>query len=82
MDFKIFQSYCKYAKYGISDDCTGSFELTCRKPGCIPTGDSWGICDEKHCPNFGMTVGGGVMVDAKTGETLLTFSHGRIIFGK
>jgi hypothetical protein len=81
MDFKTFQSSCKYAHYGLKQGTIRDFELTCRKPECIPQGHSWGICDEIHCPHFGLKCGHGVMTDATTGKPLLTFNGGRIIFG-
>lgn len=82
MDFKTFQSSCRYAQYGLKDNTIRDFELTCRKPECVPQGHSWGICDEAHCPHFGMKVSGGTMIDAETGKVLLTFDSGRIVLGE
>lgn len=79
MDFKTFQSYCKYAQYGIKQDTVRDFELTCRKPGRIPSGHSWGVCDETHCPCFGLKCQNGVAVDAETGEVLFSFGECRIV---
>jgi len=81
MNFKTFQSNCKYAKYGIKDGYSSDFELTCRRPDRIPQGHSWGVCDEMHCPHFGIKIDDGVMIDAETGKTLLTFNGGRFVFG-
>lgn len=82
MDFETFQLNCKYAKHGIKDGYSSVFELTCRRPDCIPKGHSWGICDRMHCPYFGIKIDDGVMIDAETGKTLLSFSGGRFIFGE
>lgn len=79
MNFKTFQSNCKYAQYGLKQDTVRDFELTCRKPECVPQGHSWGICDEGHCPHFGIKINGGAMIDAETGETLLSFKGGRCV---
>lgn len=81
MKFETFQSNCKYAKYGLKEDAVREFELTCRNPECIPKDHSWGICNELHCPHFGATVNGGVMVDEETGKVLLTFGSGKLVFG-
>lgn len=77
MNFKVFQSNCKYAQYGLKQDTVRDFELTCRKLECVPQGCSWGVCDEAHCPHFGIKIDSGAMIDAKTGETLLSFKGGR-----
>ena len=81
MNFKTFQSNCKYAQYGLKQDTVRDFELTCRKPECVPTGHSWGVCDETHCPHFGMKCESGTMIDSGTGKVLFTFKGGRIVFG-
>ena len=82
MNFKTFQSNCKYAEYGLKQNTVRDFELTCRKPDRIPQGCSWGICDEMHCPHFGINIDGGIMIDALTGKTLLTFGGGRFVFSE
>jgi len=80
MDFKTFQSNCRYAQYGLKQNTVRDFELTCRKPERVPKGCSWGACDEVHCPYFGMEVSDGVMIDQETGKVLLSFGSGRVIF--
>lgn len=80
MNFQTFQSYCKYAQYGLKQDTVREFELTCRKPDRIPAGRSWGICDEAHCPNFGVKCSGSAM-DPETGEVLFSLDNCRIVFG-
>ena len=82
MNFKTFQSNCKYAKCGIKDGYSSVFELTCRRPDRIPQGHSWRVCDEAHCPHFGIKIDSGVMIDTNTGKTLLTFNGGRFVFGE
>lgn len=82
MNFKTFQSNCKHAKYGLKLGTVIDFELTCRNPECVPKGHSWGVCDEAHCPHFGIKCGSGEMIDAKTGKVLMTFNGGRIVFGE
>ena len=56
MDFETFQSACKWSSYGFDEE-VGLFELTCRKPECIPKGDSWGKCHECCCPYFAVVKG-------------------------
>ena len=81
INFKTFQSNCKYAQYGLIQDTIRDFELTCRNQKCIPHVHSWGVCDEMHCPHFGVTIDIGAMIDPETGETLLSFNGGRVMFG-
>lgn len=81
MNFKTFQSNCKYAKYGLKEGTIRVFELTCRKPECIPEGCSWGICDEAHCPYFGVKCEKGTVIDAKTGEVIFSLGNCRIVLG-
>ena len=82
MTFKTFQGNCKYAQHGLKDGYASEFELTCRKPECIPSGGSWGTCDEAHCPYFGQPFVSGEMIDEKTGKVLMSFTGGRIVFGE
>ena len=79
MEFKTFQSNCKYAQYGLKDDSASEFELTCRKPECVPSGQSWGKCSEFCCPCFGLKITGGEMRDEKTGKVIMTFSDGKLV---
>ena len=79
MEFKTFQSNCKYAQYGLKDNSVREFELTCRKPECIPSGQSWGRCSEFYCPYFSFKITGGEIRDEKTGEVIMTFSEGELI---
>lgn len=79
MNFKTFQSNCKYAQYGLKQDTVRDFELTCRKSERVPKGCSWGVCDEAHCPHFGIMVKSGVATDIETGETLFSFDNCRIV---
>ena len=81
MGFKTFQSACKWARYGLKEN-SHDFELTCRKPECKPKNASWGVCDEMHCPFFGVKVQEGRFIDEKTGNTLITFKNGRVIFSE
>ena len=79
MNFKTFQSNCKYAQYGLKQNTARDFELTCRKPERVPKGCSWGVCDEAHCPYFGINGKNGVAIDVETGETLFSFDNCRIV---
>lgn len=81
MNFKTFQLNCKYAKYGIKQDTVRDFELTCRKPECIPKGESWGVCDEAHCPYFGVKCMDGIAMDAETGKVLFSLGNCRVVLG-
>lgn len=81
MKFKTFQSNCKYAQYGLKQDTVRDFELTCRKSECVPQGHSWGVCDESHCPHFGIKIDSGVMIDAETRKVLGSFRGGRAVLG-
>ena len=58
MKFGLFQKFCKYNLPGAVEGVDSMFEPTCRKPDRIPEGDSWGKCDEEHCPLYGITVHG------------------------
>ena len=80
ISFRTFQSHCKYVKYGLKQDTVREFELTCRNPKCVPKGCSWGVCDEAHCPYFGIRIENGTMIDKETGKVLLTFGVGSIVF--
>lgn len=79
MDFKTFQSNCKYAQYGLKNNSVREFELTCRKPECVPTGQSWGKCSVFCCPYFGLKITGGEMIDIETGKVIMTFNDGKLI---
>ena len=59
MDFLMFQPHCRYSglAYAYRDDHT-RMESVCYREDRIPTGSSWGICDEKHCPYFGFQITG------------------------
>ena len=81
MNFETFQSMCKYAAYGLKEGYASTFELTCRNPECVPQGCSWGICDEEHCPHFGIKCKKGAAIDLKTGEVLFSFDNCRIVIG-
>lgn len=81
MSFYDFQSNCRHAKYGKVEDDNTILELTCRKPECIPKGHSWGVCDENHCPFFGMKIENGRILDATTGKVIGSFDSGRLVFG-
>ena len=80
MKFKTFQLNCRYARYGLKQDTVRNFELTCRKPECVPVGYSWGICDEAHCPYFGKEIESGLVIDATTGEVILSLGNCRVIY--
>lgn len=80
MDFKTFQSNCKYAQYGLKNNSVREFELTCRKPECIPNEQSWGRCNEFCCPYFGIKITGGEMRDERTGEVIMTFNECKLIW--
>ena len=80
MKFDVFQSQCKYAHWGIKEGYNSTFELTCRRPDCIPKGNSWGKCDVIHCPHFGLKIEGGTMIDQTTGKVVMTFGAGSVLF--
>ena len=82
MDFKTFQANCKYADWGIKPNTVRDFELTCRKSDNVSSGCSWGVCDERNCPDFGIEVTGGVIIDRETGKVVFTMGKGRVKFGK
>lgn len=79
MSFLEYQSICPFCKFGIKDDCLSEFELTCRRKDNIPHGWSWGICDEKHCPEFGVEINMRDIVarDAVTGKVIFTAESGK-----
>ena len=48
--FNEFKEVCYYWEIGCDES---RVEMdTCRREDMIPKGDSWGICDEEHCPYF------------------------------
>ena len=55
-EFLKYQSQCPFTKFGIKDGDLSEFELTCRRKDNSPPGHSLGICDEKHCPEFGKEI--------------------------
>lgn len=59
MNFKTFQPLCPYGSlaYAYRDDHT-RMELVCNRDDRRPEGHSWGICDEAHCPYFGIRISG------------------------
>ena len=79
MNFQKFQGACKYAQWGIKDNAN-EFELTCRNPKNIPQGSSWGVCNVKCCPYYGIKILGGAMYNAETGKKLMEFGPGEIVF--
>lgn len=79
MDFREFQSACRFMNYGIVEDTTDTFEPTCRRRDRIPQGASWGKCDEQHCPYFGIKIGPGTIYCE--GKEAATFDSGRIVIG-
>ena len=54
MRFSEFSNACKFAGLTFTDDSHVEIIDICKKPGRIPQGQSWGICDEEHCPYFGI----------------------------
>ena len=87
MLFEIFQPYCKHAQYALVPDTVREFEFTCRHPRCIPLGQSWGVCDEDHCPAFRasknkLNISNIYASDPATGEVLFTLSSGTIKYIK
>lgn len=63
MDFKFekFQAVCRFMQFGVINDSTTEFEPTCRRADRIPEGSSWGVCNEQHCPYFGIVVKTGAL---------------------
>lgn len=58
-------------EYGCDEYCGTNFYKTCRRKDMIPEGESWGKCDEKHCPYFPKIVNNLVCMD-RNGEILFT----------
>ena len=77
MRFEKFQEACRYFEWAIEDY---KFKETCRNPRNIPQGASWGKCNERYCPYYGIKILGGAMYDSKTGEKLMEFGPGSIVF--
>lgn len=78
MTFVEYQSICPFAKFGLKDGYLSEFELTCRRKDNIPAGHSWGVCDEKHCPEFGVKIEMRDIVirNSETGEVLAVADSG------
>lgn len=79
MEFKTFQSNCKYAQYELKDDTTKEFELTCHNPECIPNKQFLERCSVFCCPYFSLKFISGEMKDKETGKVIMTFNEGKII---
>lgn len=71
MEFNTFQQLCHYCKlaYVYRDDHT-RMEPVCKKKNRRPVGHSWSICDEEHCPYFGIRIVGDNSVIYKQGEEI------------
>lgn len=59
MDFNTFEPLCPHGRtvYPYRDDHT-KLAVACQREDRIPPGHSWGICDEAHCPYFGIEING------------------------
>ena len=59
MEFNTFQPLCPYSSlaYAYQDDHT-RMEMVCNRNDRRPAGHSWSICDEAHCPYFGIRIVG------------------------
>ena len=59
MEFNIFQPLCPFRglAYAYQDDHT-RMEMVCHRDDRRPDGHSWSICDEGHCPYFGIRIVG------------------------
>ena len=57
MEFNTFQPLCPYSSlaYAYQDDHT-RMEMVCNRNDRRPAGHSWSICDEAHCPYFGIRI--------------------------
>lgn len=52
MNFERFKTACKWVGMGFTDpDDHTKLDFVCHKKR--PPGESWGICNEPHCPYFG-----------------------------
>lgn len=78
VDFETFQDTCRYCQWGF-DEMTGTYDLTCRK--VIPDGESWGICDETHCPYYGTKASNSTESSPK-GMTIVSHGGVRVVFEK
>lgn len=78
MNFKTFQSACKYMKYGCNECCGSNFYETCRRKDMIPKGHSWGICDEEHCPYFPEEVTNLIIAKVDSGQVLFAANEATI----
>ena len=57
IDFERFVPACRFVGEGYNG--AGGFDRVCRRRDRRPPNASWGICDEAHCPYFGVRTGPG-----------------------
>ena len=71
MEFNTFQLSCRFSSFASAyrDDHT-RMEIVCNRDDRRPDGHSWGICDEAHCPYFGIRIAGSnaIMYDSQGAE--------------
>lgn len=54
MEFKIFREACKFTRFAYDTDDHTRLNIVCQRK--IPAGESWGKCDESHCPYYGIQI--------------------------
>lgn len=77
MEFSVFQPLCPYSGYAYPyrDDHT-RMEAVCHKKDRRPQNGSWSICDEAHCPYFGLKISGrNAMIFDSSGAKLGEFKE-------
>ena len=76
MEFSTFRTACKYAFYAYDDEYDHTkMSLVCKR--IIPRGESWGKCDEAHCPYYGVEIRDGKVY--QDGKVVATVESGRIV---
>lgn len=77
IEFCKFQTACRYASlaYDDPDDHT-QLSIVCKKKRT--PGESWGKCDEAHCPYFGVEIHN--IQIFQNGELVATAESGTIVY--
>ena len=77
MEFEEFQTACKFMSFGYKGGIGDQFEPVCNRRDRIPRRHSWGICEEQHCPYYGIKIGPGAIF--MNGKKIGTFDEAQMI---
>lgn len=76
IDFKTVAFLCKFRR----KDMIGENVIRkCMKPDRIPSGESWGVCDQEHCPYYGIEGSHVKVYDIATGNEVAQLENVRFV---